>query len=617
MVAVRFWLLLWFISTSVWGGTLTLDPSQRMYVLQDEIHYIEDADKTLSVEDLLAMPDESWTPNKREIFNQGYSDAVWWLKVSFVNASSMPLTRYLEVSYPVLDRLDIYLSEQGRQVEPKAPPESFLMGDKIPFYQRPMQHRFFIVPLTIKPQASLTVLVAVSSSSSVQVPMQVWEPTAFYQVDQSQNLIQGIYFGIMLVMILYNLFVFLAVGERNYLYYVLFVTSMLLFLASLNGYTFQYLWPEATQWNDQVLLVALSGVVFFGTVFTHRFLDLSLLNARLRVSSATLMSASVATVVASFFVSYSRMIHILIPIAAIACVYAFSTGAVRWRQGSQSAKFYSIAWTAMLAGGLILAMNKFQILPKTSFTEYATQIGSALEVILLSFALAERINQEKHMRFTAQQEALQSERALRQAREEALTAQSRAMEMLESKVQERTQELEVLNRKLAELSTTDALTGLKNRRLLDQSLQEALVRCTRYQQELSVILIDIDHFKRFNDTYGHLAGDACLRAVARKIDGDLRWPSDLAARYGGEEFCILLPETREDGARIVAERIRSTIEQMEIEIEGTWVKVTISLGVTTLLPTPELKMTDVLASADEALYSAKSQGRNRVVFMPL
>lgn len=584
---------------------------QRAYPLQEAIRYLEDPGASMTLDDVRAVPDERWSWQGKEIFNKGYNNSAWWLEITLENPTPVALERLLEISYPVLDRIDVYVMKGETRFE------TFLMGDKLPFYQRPIQHRFFIVPLSLPPGEPLTLFLSVQTSSSVQVPLQLWEPAAFYQVDQSQNLLQGIYFGIMLVMILYNLFVFLAVGERNYLYYVLFVTCMLVFLASLNGYSFQYFWPEATRWNDQVLLVSLSGVVFFGTVFTHRFLDLSLLDRRLRLSTFALMGASIATVAASFWVSYSRMIHILIPVAAIACVYAFSTGAVRWRQGSQSAKFYSIAWTAMLAGGLILAMNKFEILPKTGFTEYATQIGSALEVILLSFALAERINQEKRMRFDAQKETLDSERALRQAREEAFTAQNRAMEMLETKVQERTRELEVLNRKLAELSTTDALTGLKNRRMLDLSLQEALVRCARHQYPLSLILLDIDHFKRFNDTYGHLAGDTCLKAVARKIDGDLRWPSDLAARYGGEEFCLVLPETPQEGALIVAERIRSTIEQMDIDVEGQRVRVTVSLGVTSFVPGTATENAVALGKADEALYSAKSLGRNQVVFMPL
>jgi diguanylate cyclase len=285
---------------------------------------------------------------------------------------------------------------------------------------------------------------------------------------------------------------------------------------------------------------------------------------------------------------------------------------LRWRDGSLSARYYTVAWSALLGGGVILALNKFHILPKNGFTEYAVQIGSALEVILLSFALAERINQERRMRFDAQQEALTTERELRQAREEALTIQKQATESLEQRVKERTTELEDLNRRLEELSATDQLTGLKNRRYLDQTLAEEFARCCRYGHTLAVLLMDIDHFKSFNDTYGHLIGDECLKDVAHCVRKGLRWPSDRAARYGGEEFCVVLPETDNEGALTVAERIRRNVESLNFTVNEKQVPVTISIGVAVLVPTTNLSVEYLLEAADHALYKSKETGRNRV-----
>src|SRR5690606_34818561 len=138
-----------------------------------------------------------------------------------------------------------------------------------------------------------------------------------------------------------------------------------------------------------------------------------------------------------------------------------------WKRGNSLARYYTIAWSFLLVGGVILALNKFHLISQNTFTEHAAQLGSALEVILLSFALAERMNHERRLRYEAEHEALLTEKKLRKANQEALLHQTRANEVLEERVKERTQSLEKLNKKLQEMTETDQLTGLKNRRFLD------------------------------------------------------------------------------------------------------------------------------------------------------
>ncbi len=588
------------------ADTFAVESDQTQTALYPYVEYVEDPDQSQTIESIQALPESRWTPNPHEVFNKGYNKSTWWLKLSLSHPEDGKLNRFLEISYAVLDHVSAWITVDG-QIR-----QFYQMGDKYRFDMRPIDHRNFVIPVEWKGNETITVYLAVRSSSSVQVPLILWEQHEFYNADQTYTLIQGVYYGIMFVMILYNLFVYLVVGERNYLYYVLFVLCTPLFLASLSGFAFQYLWPNFTQWNDQAILVSLSGVVIFGAIFTYNFLELRQMARGFTWCANLLTGGGIALAIASFFVTYSILIRILIPFAAFACIYAFTSGATRWLSGGQAARYYTTAWTAMLAGGIILALNKFDILPKNTFTEYATQIGSALEVILLSFALAERINQERRMRFNAQQEALTTERQLRQAREDALALQKQATEQLEERVKERTQELENLNHKLEELSATDQLTGLKNRRYLDNTLAEEFARCARYGHTLAVLLMDIDHFKRFNDTYGHLIGDECLKDVAHNVRKGLRWPSDRAARYGGEEFCVILPETDVDGAVTVAERIRRNVEMMSFFVKDERVPVTLSIGVAVVNPQPQQQPEMVLEYADSALYSAKEGGRNRV-----
>ena len=191
---------------------------------------------------------------------------------------------------------------------------------------------------------------------------------------------------------------------------------------------------------------------------------------------------------------------------------------------------------------------------------------------------------------------------------------------LESKVQERTlelnialQELEEANKELQEKNTLDELTGLYNRRFYDQKIQAEFRRSRRNLTPLSLVVIDIDHFKTVNDNYGHLAGDECLVAVSACIKSCLRRSADISCRYGGEEFCLILPETDSNGALILAEELRESIEVCQINYNNIAIKLTISCGISTYLQQKNVKPEHLFAAADQAMYKAKDNGRNQII----
>ena len=199
-----------------------------------------------------------------------------------------------------------------------------------------------------------------------------------------------------------------------------------------------------------------------------------------------------------------------------------------------------------------------------------------------------------------------------------LNAKIRALQRLESmrtKQLEMSRDLASANRELEKLSRQDGLTGIANRRYFDSYLVTEVRRGARERQPLSLILSDVDHFKAFNDCYGHQAGDDCLRRVAAALSSAGRRPADLAARYGGEEFAMVLPGTVVDGAVDVAQAVSRVIEGLAIPHERSAVdrKVTLSQGIVSLTPEKETSSEDLIQRADQALYLAKQQGRNRYV----
>lgn len=186
--------------------------------------------------------------------------------------------------------------------------------------------------------------------------------------------------------------------------------------------------------------------------------------------------------------------------------------------------------------------------------------------------------------------------------------------LVQRRVVERTAELKVANQKLKTLSTTDALTNLANRRHFDNALLKEWSRAKRDRRPLSLMMIDADDFKKYNDHYGHQAGDACLRRIAHALQARVRRPGDLAARYGGEEFSVVLADTDSAAAHRLAEGIRCFVEALNIphELSSTG-KVTVSIGVAVMASGKSQAVESLLQSADEALYRAKKDGRNRVV----
>jgi diguanylate cyclase (GGDEF)-like protein len=191
----------------------------------------------------------------------------------------------------------------------------------------------------------------------------------------------------------------------------------------------------------------------------------------------------------------------------------------------------------------------------------------------------------------------------------------RMMFLQSMRLQQERQEVQRLNAELAELARKDALTGLANRRVFDEALRAEWDRARRNRTSLALLMIDVDHFKRFNDRYGHPAGDRCLAEVASAIAGVVRRPGDVAARYGGEEFVILLPDTDAVGAGELARRVIDQVDaaRMAHEDSPTAANVTVSVGVSHCLPHGAATAQGLTDTADAALYEAKSAGRHRFV----
>jgi len=554
--------------------------------------WLEAPKETLSLGEVRALPPERWQSFGADgVFNRGFSDGSFWLKVQ---VPPEPANRVLEISYPLLDEVSVHWVLGGEVIQ------SHHTGDTLPFSSRPIYHRnfVFLVPSNTEP---VTAFVRVQTLGSVQIPVEVTPSAAFLANEQLSYGWQTVFLGIIIAMALYNLFLFAIVRHATYLWYVLTVVTTGLVQLNFHGLLFQWLWPDAPGINRYFTVPAISLALFFAAMFTLRFLNVR----RYSLASYRFLQFLLVGAVGSFLYgilgSYQAGIVLISVLAAVATPAAWLIGVQVWRKGQVLGGFYVLAWTPLLIGHLILALSKLGVMPRSFLTEFVPQLGVALEVILLSFAMAYRINLERRRRHEAQ--------------EQALVIQQQANQTLEMRVHERTEELERANERLRSISLTDGLTQVANRRRFDQKLEEEWKRAQRHGHPLSLLLLDIDHFKKVNDELGHLVGDDCLSEVAARCASEVQRSEDLLARYGGEEFSILLPATPEQGAIEVAERVRQAVAHSPVHSGAAVapVSLTISVGVATLVPGLDMEPQELIRQADDALYAAKESGRNRVM----
>lgn len=461
----------------VFGDVVSLD-SQTDYIhLVPHLSYIEDKENRLNFEDVSGVLSQgAWVKAGSNALNFGYTDSVFWLKSDFQNSEAVPLHFLIEIAYPVLDDIQVFI-QRGSQVK------TLLMGDKRPFYDRPYDHRNFIFPLRLSPHEALQVYFRFKSTSSMQIPVSLYDEGTLLEKTQTEMVFLGLYYGSMMIMILYNLFVFFSVREVKYLFYVLYVTCMACFLMSLNGISYQFLWPESLWWNDQVIVVSLSGVVFFAILFTADFLNIKSSWPKCYRVFMSFGVLALSLILFSPVIPYKTGIISTIILAMISIHFGILLTLLRWWEGYKSARFYALAWFVMFLGGVILALSKFNLLPRNPFTEYATQYGSILEVMLLSYALADRLNIVKRERIRAQKIAHEQERNARIANERALLNERKAGEMrerafeiqkkttetLEANVRERTAELNDILEKASDV-THQIMSSLNYARMIQLSM---------------------------------------------------------------------------------------------------------------------------------------------------
>jgi diguanylate cyclase (GGDEF)-like protein len=528
--------------------SLTTDESVRIPSLSTSIQLLEDVGGRLDIADVSHAPlDTGFVAASPATTNVGFSKSAWWARLALRNDTDEPRLVYLRQGYPLIDSLTLFepTTDGGWRRHDT--------GDRRPFSSRNVAHRDFLFPLHLEARGEHTYYLRYASQGPVDIHLSLVDSTGLAEALSREQLAYGLYFGCVLMLLVWSGLVFVAVRDPAFFAYFAYVSTFGVYMTVNTGFAFQYFWPDSPRWANSCLIMLLSLALVTALQFSTTILRSRDYTPRLNTVARGLQVLALLGIVLVPFLEYATLVKPVALLIFVSVIFMIALGIFSLLAGSRPARYYVIAWGAFLAGSVIFLMKNFGVVPHTFISQHSWQVGALVEMILLSMTLSSRMNELKHQ------------------------------------------------------SRTDPITLLGNRRLFDDRLPLEFTLARSEGRPLSLLMIDIDNFKNYNDRHGHALGDEAIKLVGAALRRHARKPV-LACRYGGDEFCVILPGAGADTAAMVAERVRANVQAARADA----LAITVSVGYATLLNDEFPSHDKLFDAADAALYSAKEAGRNRV-----
>jgi signal transduction histidine kinase len=451
-------LLFIFLSSGVADAqqhVFTISSPLKNKSLGNYIKILEDKNGSLGIDDVIQTKiQEQFDNSEEEEPGFGFTSSVYWVSLTVNNPARQKIEWFLEISYPLLDYIDLYVPVEDNKFVTKK------TGDRLSFNSREMNYRNFIFKLNEDSFSQKTYYLRFQTESSMNMPLNAWSQKALIHRITWEQLLLGIFFGAVLIMIIYNIFLFLGFGEVSYVYYVLFLTAWGFGQLTINGLAFQYLWPDSIWWANVNLPVLIFTTIFASNQFSRSLLLPGNANPGWDNFLKYANIFSLACIGFSFVADYSLSIRLATASSILIAATLAFTGYISVKQGSRPAKFFLIAWGFFLIGVILFALKSFGLLSGNVITNWSIQIGFFILTILFSIAVQDRVKLDKREKYLTQKAALENEQTLVKTLKES-------ERNLEKKVKERTKELHVKNKSLIKTSeelkeTANELDTLNN-----------------------------------------------------------------------------------------------------------------------------------------------------------
>jgi diguanylate cyclase (GGDEF)-like protein len=583
-------LLFFLLSTNYCLAESTISLKQVMQGASPalSIYYLEDPEKTYNIDQLQSASLFSKfqpLPNGKNSF--GLSSSDYWLKMTVRNTDDTELLWLLESVYEQWDHVNLYINGEKK----------FYGGDHLPFTQRAFasERNVFEITTPAKAEQQLLIHFSYEQAGLAETQIRLWTVNQYSQYYANRYFIIGAMFGLGILLFFYNLFIGYSTRSAEFIWYSAYILSALLALLTGKGFGYRYLWSNSNWFSDFSPVFFTALVMIMATQFTRSFLN----TATESVTIDRLLQLIFIVAGLSIFFSligYRDYAVILVLLSMLSSLFFPVIGWIIYLKGRSYARFYILGWGIWSLGMILGVLQHIGMMPVTLYSDLSTGLCFSIEAALLSFALADRFNQ------------------VRKEKEEIelihIEHLEKDQQLLEKLVSVRTEELEQARDRAELLARTDSLTNMLNRRAFFECGSIEIERSLRYKSSLSVMMIDLDHFKSVNDKYGHAAGDNTLLSVANTLKAMIR-NVDIIGRVGGEEFAVIIPHADLSIATELAQRLRLGIEKAEIMIDDQSLNITACFGVTSINVKSE-SLDDALKRADKALYLAKENGRNRV-----
>jgi signal transduction histidine kinase len=456
------------------GNEIILNQSTKLSNIGKHILVYQDTSNSLSFEAI----QQGATRNKfeavqKEVPGFGINEVTVWVKIDLKNSSERTVNDYIEIAFPTLDSVFYYQKNESGLAW-----QEFFASDRIPFSERLIPHKNIVFPLIIAPKSSSTVYFKVRNKGSIILPINIMPQQALYSDDLAEELAFGIFYGIMLVMLVYNLLLAFTARSITYVYYVGIIAGNLFTLSALNGHAFQYIWGEVPWWANHVIIFGIGLWILSGNLFAASFLDARGGKRALFIAFRIMKLLGLLIIVSTFVLDYKDSLLIANFGLIFNCFFLLFMGITYRLMGVKVAGIFSVAWTLYLLGVLLYTLRNLGVLPVNVFTSHILEIGAISEVLLLSVSLGYKYRLLELDKNLAQQNSLDT-----MTRSQEMVQQQN--ELLERSIQERTAEL---NLKQQEGLTQNAILNEQNSQLLEAQtiIQDQNTQLHKYNENLEI-----------------------------------------------------------------------------------------------------------------------------------